>query len=184
MGKLYDELTEPLQAFIREQHMFFVGTAPLSGEGLVNVSPKGLDTLRILGPTAIAYIDLTGSGIETVAHVKENGRMVMMFCSFGPTPLILRLHGRGRVFENTHPEYARLVPHFHDLPGARAIVQLDIQRIADSCGWGVPRYTYEGTRDTYFKFADKIGVEGIRQGQIEANLKSLDGLEGLEGPSV
>lgn len=184
MGKQYDELTASLQEFIREQHMFFVGTAPLAGDGLANVSPKGLDTLRILGPRTVAYLDLTGSGIETVAHLKENGRMVMMFCSFGPRPLILRLHGKGRAFEKSDPEYARLAEHFPKLPAARAIIQLDIERIADSCGWGVPRYTYEGTRDTYFKYAEKLGDEGIRQGQIGYNLESLDGLEGLKQPSV
>lgn len=184
MSKIYDELTDSLQSFIKEQHMFFVGTAPLSGYGLLNLSPKGLDTLRILGPKTIAYLDLTGSGIETVAHLKENGRMVMMFCSFGPRPLILRLHGAGRVFETSDPEFVQLSAHFGELPAARAIIQLDITRIADSCGWGVPRYAYEGTRETYIQFAEKIGDEGLRQAQVEYNLKSLDGLEGLKQPSL
>lgn len=184
MGKVYDQLDDSLQAFIREQHMFFVATAPLSGGGLVNVSPKGLDTLRILGPKSIAYIDLMGSGIETVAHLKENGRMVLMFCSFGPRPMILRLHGVGRAIEKADSEFDQFARHFEDYPGARAIVHLEITRIADSCGWGVPRFSFEGNRDTYFKFAAKFGDDDLRQAQTEHNLKSLDGLEGLKEPSV
>lgn len=184
MGKVYDELTEPLQEFIRGQQMFFVATAPLSGEGLVNLSPKGLDTLRILDAKTIAYLDLTGSGIETIAHLKENGRMVMMFCSFGPRPMILRLHGTGEAIEKSHLDYARLAGNFQDIFGSRAIIRLNIARIADSCGWGVPRYEYQANRETYFQFAEKIGVEGLRQAQAGYNLKSLDGLEGLRQPSV
>jgi hypothetical protein len=184
MGKVYDELTEPLQVFIRKQHLFFVGTAPLAGDGLVNVSPKGFDTLRILDAKTIAYLDLMGSGIETMAHLKENGRMVMMFCSFDARPMILRLHGTGQAIEQDNPEFDELIGLFPELVGTRSIIKLNIERIADSCGWGVPRYAYEGERDTYRKFAEKAGDEGIRKGQLASNMKSLDGLIGLSKPTV
>ena len=118
MGKVYDEIDRGLQDFIGRQHVFFVGTAPTSPEGHLNVSPKGLDTFRILGPRSVAYLDLTGSGIETVAHLRENGRITIMFCAFEGRPLILRLHGRGRVVEPSDAEWEALIAQFPDYPGA------------------------------------------------------------------
>jgi hypothetical protein len=183
MGKLYPELTPKLIEFIEAQRMFFVGTAPLSGDGHVNVSPKGMDSLRVLDTRTLAYLDVTGSGVETVSHVKENGRLVMMFCAFEGKPLILRLHGRAEVLERAHRDFAALVGHFPPLPGTRSIIRLSISRIADSCGWTVPLYDFVGVRDYYDNYATRLGPRGIRQGQLAANMQSIDGLRGLDSPS-
>jgi hypothetical protein len=184
MGKQYDELTPQLIAFIEKQKMFFVGTAPLSARGHVNVSPKGMDSLCVLDTHTLAYLDVTGSGVETIAHVKENGRMVMMFCAFDGRPLIVRLHGEAEVLEAHHTEFHALKTRFPDLPGARSIIRLNVTRIADSCGWTVPLYEFAGTRDYYDNYATKLGADGIRAGQLEANMYSIDGLAGLERPSL
>lgn len=184
MGKNHRELNARLVDFIEAQKMFFVATAPLAAEGHVNVSPKGMNSLRVLGPRTVAYLDLTGSGVETISHVKENGRMVMMFCAFENRPFILRLHGRGEVVETHDERFPALAAHFPELPGMRAIIRLEISRISDSCGWTVPLYEFAGTRDYYDAYAEKLGVEGIRKGQLAANMTSIDGLPGLEKPSV
>jgi hypothetical protein len=183
MSKVYDELTPKLIEFIAAQKMFFVGTAPLSADGHVNVSPKGMDSFRVLDSRTVAYLDVTGSGVETVAHVKENGRLVIMFCAFAGRPFILRLHGRAEVLERAHPEFDALASRFPVLPGSRSIVRLSVRRIADSCGWTVPLYEFVGVRDYYDNHAAKLGPEGIRQGQLAANMRSIDGLRGLDGPS-
>ncbi len=183
MGKLSEALTPQQIEFIRAQKLFFVGTAPLSADGHVNISPKGMDSFAVLDPTTVAYLDVTGSGVETIAHVKENGRLVIMFCAFEGSPLILRLHGTARVVEAGDPAFAELRPHFGELPGVRSIIQLDVTRIADSCGWNVPLYDYAGTRDYYQNFADKLGPQGMRAGQLAANMESIDGLTGLTEPS-
>lgn len=167
-----------------EQKMFFVGSAPRAVNGLVNISPKGLDTLRILDDTTVAYVDLTGSGIETVSHVKENGRLVMMFCSYGDRPLILRLHGHGEILERSDSGFVELLRHFPEYAYIRAIVKLHVQRIADSCGWGVPRYEFVRQRDTYERFGAQRTDEQIHEGQLAKNMKGLDGLTGLREPSV
>lgn len=183
MGKLHDELTPKLVDFIQAQRMFFVGTAPLDGDGHVNVSPKGMDCLRVLDSRAVAYLDVTGSGVETLSHVKENGRLVMMFCAFEGKPFTLRLHGKAEVLEVGHPEFEHLKGKFPDLPGIRSIIRLKALRIADSCGWTVPLYEYVGTRDYYQNYADKLGPNGMRAGQLAANMQSIDGLRGLDKPS-
>jgi hypothetical protein len=183
MGKIHDELTTKLVDFIEAQKMFFVATAPLAADGHVNVSPKGMDSLRVLDPRTIAYLDVTGSGIETVSHLKENGRMVMMFCAFEGSPFILRLHGRGAVLETDHRDFPQLITRFPSLPGVRSIIRLEITRIADSCGWTVPLYDFAGTRHYYDTYAEKVGPDGIRKGQIAANMASIDGLPGLAKPS-
>jgi hypothetical protein len=179
VGKVFDELDAALRRFIESQRLFFVATAPLDSEGLVNLSPKGLDTLRILGPREIAYLDLTGSGIETLAHLRENGRVCLMFCAFEGRPRILRLHGRGEAFEPGQPGWDALRGHFPEIPGARAIIRVDVRRIADSCGWGVPLFRYEGQRDQLVRFAEQLGPEKIAAAQAKYNAKSLDGLPGL-----
>lgn len=184
MGKTYDSLNDQLKQFITEQKMFFVGTAPLSADGLVNLSPKGLDSLRILDDRTVAYCDLTGSGIETVAHVKENGRMVMMFCSFDSRPLIVRLHGRGEIVEGSDPGFDELAGLFPTHAYVRAIVKLHVERVADSCGWGVPKYEFIGQRDTYARFGEQRTAEDVQRAQLKNNMKSLDGLPGLKEPSV
>ena len=135
MGKVYDQIDEKLAAFIGRQHLFFVGTAPTGPDGHLNVSPKGLDTFRILGPKSVAYLDLTGSGIETVAHLRQNGRVTIMFCAFEGRPLILRLYGRGRVVEPGDPEWDGLIAEFPEYPGVRSVIVVDVERVADSCGY-------------------------------------------------
>jgi len=179
MGKVFETIDGKLAEFIRAQKMFFVATAPLAGDGLVNLSPKGLDSFRILGPLEVAYLDLTGSGIETVAHLRENGRIVFMFCAFEGRPRILRLHGRGRAFEPGEPEFERLRPEFPEVAGVRAIVRVEVQRIADSCGWGVPLYRFEGQRDQLVRYGEQLGPEKIREAQAEYNARSIDELPGL-----
>lgn len=184
MAKVFDELDDRLCEFVAQQKMFFVGSAPRNDEGLVNISPKGMDSLRILDSTTVAYLDFTGSGIETIAHVKENGRMVMMFCSFGSSPKILRLHGRGKVIERSDPEWPALQSHFPESRMVRAIIKLSITRIADSCGWGVPMYDYVGERDQYRKYAEQTDDAGVRKEQLEWNMESIEGLTGLEKPAI
>ena len=184
MGKIHVELTAELQAFIRAQRMFFVASAPDDPDGHINLSPKGHDSLLILDPQTLAYLDLTGSGIESVAHIKENGRFVMMFCSFDAAPLILRLHGVAEVIEAGTPEWAKLRPLFPALPGARAIIRLSLRRIADACGWGVPRYEFIESRDDYARVAARLGSEGLERARARANAVSINGLPGLTSAVV
>jgi hypothetical protein len=184
VGKQYETLTPELVEFIESQKMFFVATAPLEAGGHVNVSPKGMDSFRVLDERTVAYLDVTGSGVETISHVRENGRIVIMFCAFEGKPLIVRLHGRGEVLEAHQSEFGALKSRFPDLPGMRAIIRITTTRIADSCGWTVPLYEFEGTRDYYDNYAQKKGPAGIREGQLAANMKSIDGLPGLSRPSM
>ena len=179
MGKLQPLIDEPVKQFIEKQRMFFVATAPLDPNGLVNLSPKGLDSFRILAPDTLAYLDLTGSGVETIAHVKENGRLVIMFCAFEGPPKILRLHGRGRVVEAETPEFASLIEHFNSIEGMRAIIVMKIQRISDSCGMAVPLLKFEKDRHQLLAWAKHKGPEGLKQYRAEKNATSLDGLPGL-----
>lgn len=179
MGKVFAELDDDLRAFIGRQHLFFVATAPLAADGFVNLSPKGLDTFRVLGPTTVAYLDLTGSGVETIAHLRENGRLTVMFCAFEGRPRILRLYGRGRAVEPGDADWPAVAAGFPDLPGARAVVVLDVERIADSCGYAVPRYEYVGDRPQLTDWAEKKGADGLRHYQMQKNRVSLDGLPGL-----
>jgi hypothetical protein len=180
MGSIYLELDEGLHEFIAQQRVYFVATAPLSAIGHINVSPKGLDSLRILGPREIAYLDLTGSGIETVAHVRENGRLTLMFCAFEGPPRILRLHGRGRIVEPGDADWDRLLGNFPTYTGCRSIVLLNIERIADSCGFGVPLYEYAGERSQLVAWAERIGTDGVAEYKAKKNGQSIDGLPGLQ----
>jgi hypothetical protein len=179
MAKVFDEIDDALRSFIESQKMFFVATAPLARDGLVNLSPKGLDALRILGPRQVAYLDLTGSGIETVAHAKENGRICFMFCAFDGPPRILRLHASAEVLEPDHADFDELLPLFPTLPGARSIIRASVTRIADSCGWGVPLYEFQGQRDQLVRFAEQLGPEKLEKAKAAMNARSLDGLPGL-----
>lgn len=179
MGRTYDQLTPELMAWIERQRVFFVATAPLAADGLINCSPKGLDTLRILGPRAVAYLDLTGSGIETVAHVRENGRLTMMFCAFEGPPRILRLQGRGSVLTPQDAGFVDLRALFPDLPGIRSIIRLDVRRIADSCGFGVPQYKFAGDRDQLAKWTTGKGDAALAEYRNAKNATSIDGLPGL-----
>lgn len=184
MGKIYEELDERLCQFIVAQKMFFVGSAPRDDEGLINISPKGMESLRVLDPKTVAYLDLTGSGIESVAHIKENGRFVIMFCSFDQSPKILRLHGKASVVEPHDPEWQELRSHFPQTRMARAIIRLAVTRIADSCGWGVPIYSFVAERDQYGKYAAQIADAELRQSQLKSNMMSIDGLPGLKKPAI
>jgi hypothetical protein len=184
MGKVYESLDEKLGEFIGKQHVFFVGTAPDAIEDHLNLSPKGLDSFRILGPKTVAYLDLTGSGIETIAHLRQNGRITIMFCAFEGRPLILRLYGRGRVVEPGDPEWERLAAMFPDYPGVRALVIVDLQRIADSCGFAVPRYEYVGERPQLIDYAVKLGADGLRRYRSQKNRASIDDIDGLPSAMV
>jgi hypothetical protein len=176
MGKVYQHITEPLREFISQQHLFFVATAPLSAEGHVNVSPKGLDCLRILSENRVAYLDLTGSGNETAAHLMENGRITFMFCAFSGAPNIVRLYGHGRAILPDDPEWAALSAQFPTYPGARQIITADIERVSTSCGYAVPLYDYEGERDTLLKWAERKGEDALVEYRQEKNVCSIDGL--------
>ena len=181
MGREYDAIDERLAAFLLRQPVFFVGTAPLAADGHVNVSPKGLaGTFAVLDERRVAYVDLTGSGIETVAHLRENGRIVLMFNAFAGAPRIVRLHGRGTPHLEGTDGFTALRPHFPDLPGVRAVIEIEVTRIADSCGYGVPemRLVGERTRLTY-GLAAREEQGTLASYQADKNRRSLDGLPGL-----
>ena len=179
MGKQFTEIGPALAEWVRAQHLFFVATAPLARDGLVNCSPKGMDSFRILGPRRVGYLDLTGSGAETAAHLRENGRIVLMFCALAGSPRIVRFHGTGAHRAAGSDEFRQLRPLFPSHPGIRGIVVADLHRISDSCGFGVPRYEYAGERDTLARWAEKKGPEGVAAYQRERNALSLDGLPAL-----
>jgi len=182
MAKVFDEIDEHLREWIARQPMFFVGTAPLAGDGHVNVSPKGpAGTFRVLAPHRVAYLDLVGSGAETIAHLRENGRIVVMFCAFEGPPRIVRLHGRGTILpvddpSLNGPEFEATVPS----PARRAVVVVEVERIADSCGYGVPLMAYEGERPHQALWVEKRlrggGPDAIERYKAEKNAQSIDGL--------
>jgi len=180
MGKVYEALSDPMINWIQKQQLFFVGTAPLSEAGHINISPKGLDTLRILSPITLAYLDLTGSGIETIAHIRENKRVVLMFCAFEGAPKIVRVHGQGKIYQPGDTDFETLIRHFPSYRNQRAIIHITATRISDSCGYGVPLYAYEGQRDVLDKWAASKSDEAIQSYQAQKNATSIDGLPGLE----
>jgi hypothetical protein len=179
LAKTYPEIDAQLETFIKAQPVFFVATAPLSSQGHVNASPKGLDTFRILGPKIVAYLDIFGSGVETIAHLRENQRIVLMFCAFQGPPKILRLHGRGRVVEPHEREFAELQIHFPVYEGCRAIIVVDVTRISDSCGYGVPLLKYEADRTELPVWCRKRGEKGLEIYRKEKNRRSIDSLPGI-----
>jgi hypothetical protein len=176
MAKVHAEITEEIGAFIRRQHMFFVGTAPLSDAGHVNLSPKGLDCFRILTPHCVGYMDVIGSGNETAAHLLENGRITFMFCAFEGPPNILRLYGTGRAILPGAGSWDEFAPHFPIYPSTRQLIVADITRVQTSCGFGVPEYTYAGERDFHFQWADKNTPAQLADYQQKNNEHSIDGL--------
>ena len=176
MAKFSDHITEKQQAFIKNQHMFFVATCPLEEEGTINLSPKGLDSFRVLSPNRVAYLDMTGSGNETAAHVAQNGRITFMFCAFEGAPNILRLYGRGRVVLPQSSEWNTLLPLFTPLPGARQIILADITRTQDSCGFAVPFMAFEGERTQLTTWAEKMGPDKLSAYRSEKNATSIDGI--------
>ena len=172
MAEQYEQLNEELMAFIQQQHIFFIGTA--GAEGFVNVSPKGMDSLRVINQSAVAWLNLTGSGNETAAHVLENGRMTIMFCSFDKQPLILRLYGRATTIHPRDEQWSELSALFPAYVGARQIFTLDLDLVQTSCGYAVPYYELQGERPTLSKWADKHGPAGVREYWQEKNIRSLN----------
>ena len=178
MGDVHEALDEKLIAWIGEQHVFFVATAPAEG-GHVNLSPKGHDALRVLDDRTVAYLDLTGSGVETIAHLRENGRMTIMLCAFEGPPRILRMYGRGRVHPLGSPRYEELIDRFEPIVGARAIVELAIDRVQTSCGYSIPFMDYREERPTLQQWAARKGDDGLREYWAAKNTTSVDGLPAL-----
>ncbi|MCS7069895.1 MAG: pyridoxamine 5'-phosphate oxidase family protein [Anaerolinea sp.] len=176
MGKVFDHITEEHRQVIAAQKIFFVATAPLSADGHINLSPKGMDTFRVLNSDTVAYLDLTGSGNETSAHLLENGRITFLFCAFEGRPLILRLYGQGRTILPGSGEWDEYIGLFPSLPGTRQIVLAEIERVSTSCGYGVPLMGYQGDRPQLTDWATKKGPEALAEYRREHNRRSLDGL--------
>jgi hypothetical protein len=174
MAKFYERLDESLKKFIGKQKMFF--TASAAADGRVNLSPKGIDTFRCLDDTTVAYLDLTGSGNETAAHVSENGRITIMFCSFSGKPLILRIYGQGEIVRPDDELWEKLHENFPEYAGERQIVLINIESVQTSCGFGVPVYEFKRERTDLIKWAERKGDDGIRQYWRDKNQKSIDGL--------
>lgn len=174
MAKFDTALNDSLRHFLATQHVFFTASAP--DEGRINLSPKGLDTFRVLDDHRVAYLDLTGSENETAAHLAENGRLTLMFCSFGEKPLIVRLYGRGRTVRPQDEEWADLHDSFPSYPGERQIVVLDIESIMSTCGFAVPRFEYQGERENLLDFACNMGEAGMDEYRHKKNQTSIDGL--------
>lgn len=179
MAKVYDRLDDKLTAFMRRQKLFFVATAPLGAEGSVNVSPKGYDSLAILDPQTLAYVDLGGSGIETHAHLRENGRITLMFCAFEGPANILRLYGRGQACAFNEPGFAEKMQAFPTFARARGVITVHIERIADSCGWGVPVFEFKSERDQLRRWVDDRSEAEWTARRLDSNARSIDGLPGL-----
>jgi hypothetical protein len=176
MGKVMDEISGKLAEFIRAQRVFFVATAPVSDTGHVNLSPKGLDTFRILSPKRVAYADMTGSGNETSAHLAENGRITLMFCGFEERPRIVRIYGRGRTVLRGDGEWKELAAAFEDHVGLRQLIVVEVRRVGTSCGFGVPMMRFVDERGLLQEWAMKKGQEGLDAYRREKNVRSIDGL--------
>ena len=182
MGRTYDRIEPHLADWMLQQPVFFVATAPLDGDGHVNCSPKGnRGEFAVIDATRVAYLDQTGSGIETVAHLEENGRIVVMFCAFEGPARIVRLHGRGRTLRPGDAEFAGLAGRFPGGQGVgvRSIVLVEADRISDSCGYGVPLMAFQGHRPTMDEWATRKGPDGIVEYWAAKNASSLDGLPGI-----
>lgn len=178
MGRTFQGFDDDLRRWIERQRVFFIATAPAGEAGHVNVSPKGRDSLRLVDDRTLAYLDLTGSGVETIAHVRENGRVTVMFCAFDGPPRIVRVHGRGEVVEPGDDGWDEWRGLFPELKGERAVIVIRAVRISDSCGYGVPLMEYRGERSQMDAWADRLGADGLAAYRREHNA-SLDGLPGL-----
>lgn len=174
MAKFYSEINNSLQNFIKEQKLFFTATAPKKGR--INLSPKGINTFRCLDHKTVAYLDLTGSGNETSAHLQEESRMTIMFCSFSEQPLILRLYGQAKVIRPRDRDWSTFHSYFDSLPGERQIIVLDVDSVQTSCGFGVPMYEFQEDRKSLIEWAEQKGEQGIYEYWQIKNLKSIDGL--------
>jgi hypothetical protein len=180
MSETYEQIDNKLAAWIKHQRVFFVATAPLAGDGHVNCSPKGGDSFRVIDPQTVAYQDLTGSGAETIAHLRENGRIVIMFCAFeGPT-MIVRLHGRGEVITPSHSDFRSLVAQFPKNSGTRAVIRVKVSRVSDSCGYAVPFFDYRDQRDVLDKWVQDKGTAKLEEYRRAKNAQSIDGLPALD----
>jgi hypothetical protein len=180
VGKTYSEITPAIAAWVGQQRLFFVASAPLGADGHVNCSPKGLDCLRILDASTVAYADLTGSGAETIAHLRENGRIVLMFCAFEGPPKIIRFHGHGDVVVPESPDWAALAARMPSHPSMRAIIRVAVTRVSDSCGFGVPLMSYTGERDAVDRWVQAKGLANLPAYRREKNSRSIDGLPAVE----
>jgi len=176
MGKTYESIEPEQQSFIEQQPMYFVASAPLTAAGHVNLSPKGLDTLRVIDPNTVMYLDLTGSGNETAAHVTENGRLTLMFCAFDGNPKILRLYCRGRVLTRTSPDWHDALSRFPSPPGIRQVIVGRVESVQTSCGFGVPRLSLVAERDQLPRWAESKGEAEMVEYRRSKNAISLDGL--------
>jgi hypothetical protein len=179
MGRTFDTIFDDMREWIEAQHLFFVATAPSGPDGHVNLSPKGYDTFRVLDETTVAYLDLTGSGVETIAHLRETGRITLMFCAFEGPPRIVRLYGRGEVLEPGDPGFEALVADVGDLPGARAAIRVSVERISSSCGFSIPFMDYVGERPTLSEWAERKSDDDLDEYRAEKNAVSIDGLPGI-----
>jgi Pyridoxamine 5'-phosphate oxidase len=180
VGKVYDSITPGLRAWLDAQHMFFVATAPLDADGHINVSPRGTPgTFAVIDEHSVAWLDLTGSGAETIAHLRENGRVVVMFCAFEGPPKVVRLHGRGRVVVPSQHEWLPLCAHFPAKRGARAVIVVDVDRVGDSCGFAVPRFDFVDDRDLLDRWTENRGDDDLMAYRADRNAISLDGLSAL-----
>ncbi|HTK98512.1 MAG TPA: pyridoxamine 5'-phosphate oxidase family protein [Pseudomonadales bacterium] len=180
MADTFERIDAQLRSWIERQHVFFVATAPRADDGLLNCSPKGLDSLRVLDDRTIAYLDLTGSGVETIAHLKENGRIILMLCAFDGPPRIVRLQGRGTVVHPGETEFDALVARFPPQRGVRSVIRIELIRMSDSCGYAVPRMDFVAEREALTKWAEKKGPDGVIEYQRNTNAQSLDGLTGVD----
>jgi Pyridoxamine 5'-phosphate oxidase len=179
VAERFASISDDLAQWWAEQPMFFVATAPGGSDGHVNVSPKGLDTLRILGPQRAAYLDLTGSGIETIAHLRDNGRITLMACAFNGAPRISRIYGAGTVHELGTPGFDELAVHFEALPGQRAIIDVDVDRVTTSCGYAVPLMDLVGERERLLDWARAKGEDALVDYRAKKNAVSIDGIPGV-----
>lgn len=180
MARVTDHIEDATADWINKQHMFFVGTAPANG-GHVNLSPKGLDSIRILDANRVAYVDLTGSGAETIAHIRDDGRITFMFCAFDGAPRILRLYGTGAVHLPESSEFETLAPMFPHERGVRSIITASIDRVQDSCGYGVPIMEFRENRERLNEWIDRRSDEDIHTYWANKNRVSIDDLPALDG---
>ena len=180
MGRVYEGIDDRLAAWLSAQHVFFVATAPVARDGHVNISPKGgRDTLVVLDPNRVAYLDLTGSGAETIAHLRENGRITIMCCAFDGPPRIVRLYGRGSVLVRGSAAFSQLIDRFSADDGTRSIIAVELDRIADSCGYNVPRLTFDADRDNLHHWTAQRSAAELERYRAEKNAVSIDGLPAL-----
>jgi Pyridoxamine 5'-phosphate oxidase len=188
VAKTFDRINQTLSEWLSDQPLFFVATAPLNPEGSVNCSPKGnREEFAVLNEHTVAFLDQTGSGVETIAHLRENGRIVIMFCAFTGPPRIVRLHGTGRVVLADEAQFGEFADQFPGGagPGVRSVIVVEVRRVSDSCGYGVPLMAFEGHRPTMDQWSTRKGRDGIRQYWAEKNTASIDGISGIDsgGPS-